>query len=117
MPRARHGVTAHKKRRKYLKQAEGTWGGRHRLYTVARDTVKRSMAYATRDRKTRKRDFRRLWVVRINAACRAEGLSYSNFIKGLKEAKVSLDRKVLADIALHDAGAFQELVKTAKASL
>ena len=117
MPRARHGVAAHQKRRKVLKRAEGTWGGRHRLYTVARDTVKRSMAFATRDRKVRKRDFRRLWVVRINAACRAEGLSYSNFIKGLKEAKVGLDRKVLAEIALHDAEAFQELVKTAKASL
>ena len=116
MPRARHGVSAHRKRRKILKKAEGYWGGRHRLYTVARDSVKRAMAYATRDRKVRKRDFRRLWVVRINAACRAQGLSYSVFMKGLKEAKVTLDRKVLADLAVHDTGTFQELVTLAKNS-
>jgi len=116
MPRARHGVAAHKRRKKILKKAEGYWGGRHRLYTVARDSVKRAMAYATRDRKVRKRDFRRLWVTRINAACRAEGLSYSKLMKGLKEAKVTLDRKILADLALHDAGAFQELVELAKHS-
>ena len=115
MPRVRHGVAALRRRKKILKQAEGYWGGRHRLYTVARDSVKRAMAYATRDRKTRKRDFRRLWVARINAACRAQGLSYSTLIKGLKDAKVGLDRKVLADIAVHDTSAFQELVTLVKA--
>jgi len=117
MPRARHGVAGRKKRRKYLKLAEGTWGGRHRLYTVARDTVKRGWAFATRDRKVRKRDFRRLWIVRLNAACRAQGVSYSVFMKGLKTAKVVLDRKILADIALHDAGTFQELVQLAKGAV
>lgn len=116
MPRARHGVSAHRKRKKILKKAEGYWGGRHRLYTVARDSVKRAMAYATRDRKVRKRDFRRLWITRINAACRAQGVSYSLFVKGLKVAKVDLDRKVLADIAVHDSGTFQELVTLAKNS-
>lgn len=116
MPRARHGVAALKRRKKILKQAEGYWGGRHRLYTVARDSVKRGMAYATRDRKVRKRDFRRLWIVRINAACRNAGLSYSVLMKGLKEAKVALDRKVLADIAMQDSGTFQELVQLAKSS-
>lgn len=116
MPRARHGVAALKRRKRLFKKAEGYWGGRHRLYTVARDSVKRAMAYATRDRKVRKRDFRRLWVTRINAACRAEGVSYSKLIKGLKSAKVGLDRKVLAEIAVNDAGAFQELVQLAKSS-
>lgn len=116
MPRARHGVAALKRRKRVLKKAKGYWGGRHRLYTVARDSVKRAMAYATRDRKVRKRDFRRLWVTRINAACRAEGVSYSKLIMGLKSAKVGLDRKVLAEIAVNDAGAFQELVQLAKSS-
>lgn len=114
MPRVRHSVAGRRRRKRVLKQAKGYWGGRHRLYTVARDAVTRGMAYATRDRKVRKRDFRRLWVVRINAACRAHGLSYSKLIKGLKSAKVALDRKILADIALHDTGAFQKLVQLAK---
>ena len=116
MPRARHGVAALKRRKRILKKAEGYWGGRHRLYTVARDSVKRAMAYATRDRKVRKRDFRRLWITRINAACRSEGLSYSKLMKGLKVAKVGLDRKILADLAVNDAGTFQELVQLAKGS-
>lgn len=116
MPRARHGAHALKRRKKILKRAKGFWGGRHRLYTVARDSVKRAMAFATRDRKVRKREFRKLWVVRINAACRAEGVSYSALMKGLKEAKVALDRKILADLAVNDSGAFQELVKLVKNS-
>ena len=114
MPRARHGVAALKRRKRIFKRAKGFWGGRHRLYTVARDSVKRAMAYATRDRKVRKRDFRKLWVTRINAACRAEGFSYSLLIKGLKGAHVAIDRKILADIAVNDTAAFQELIQLAK---
>ena len=114
MPRARHGVAALKRRKRVFKRAKGFWGGRHRLYTVARDSVKRAMAYATRDRKVRKRDFRKLWVTRINAACRAEGFSYSLFIKGLKGADVAIDRKILSDIAVNDTAAFQELIQLAK---
>ncbi len=114
MPRVRHGVAKRRRKKRVFKQAKGYWGGRHRLYTVADDTVTRSLVYATRDRKTRKRDFRRLWVARINAACRNEGLSYSRLIKGLKEAKIALDRKILADIALNDSGTFQQLVQLAK---
>ncbi|MFH1857730.1 MAG: 50S ribosomal protein L20 [Candidatus Omnitrophota bacterium] len=114
MPKAHHGVASRRRRKGFIKQAKGFWGGRRRLYTVARDSVMRSMAYATRDRKVRKRDFRRLWVVRISAACRAHGITYSKLIKGLKEAKVALDRKILADMALHDTNAFQKLVELAK---
>ena len=114
MPRVRHGVAGQKRRKKFLKKAKGYWGGRSRLYVVAREAVKRSLAYASRDRKVRKRDFRKLWTVRINAACRAHGLTYSRFIKGLKEAKVGLDRKQLAHLAVHDAPVFQELVELAK---
>jgi len=114
MPRARHGVAAHRRHKKVLKRAKGNVGGRRRLHTVAKDTVRRSLAYATRDRKARKRDFRRLWITRIQAACQIEDFSYSKLIKGLKSAKVSLDRKILADIALHDTHAFQELVQLAK---
>ena len=114
MPRVRHGVAGQKRRKKFLKKAKGYWGGRSRLYVVAREAVKRSLAYASRDRKVRKRDFRKLWTVRINAACRAYGLTYSRFMKGLKEAKVGLDRKQLAHLAVHDAPVFQELVELAK---
>ena len=115
MPRVRHGAAGLKRRKRVLKRAKGYWGGRSRLYVVARETVKRALAYASRDRKVRKRVFRRLWTVRINAACRAQGLSYSRFIQGLKKAKVELDRKQLADLAVNDATTFQELVELAKA--
>lgn len=114
MPRVKHVVAGRKRRKRFVKRAKGYWGGRSRLYVVARETVKRAMAFASRDRKVRKREFRRLWTVRINAACRAHGLPYSRFMKGLKEAKVGLDRKQLAELAVHDAPAFEELVQLAK---
>jgi len=114
MPRVRHVVAGRKRRKKFVKKAKGFFLGRSNLYQMARETVKRSLAFASRDRKVRKRDFRRLWTVRINAACRSQGLTYSRFIKGLKEAKVGLDRKQLADLAVHDAPAFEQLVALAK---
>lgn len=114
MPRARHGVASRKRRKGFLKKAKGFRARRHTVYTIARDSVKRSLAYASRDRKVRKREFRRLWTIRINAACRAQGLPYSRFIQGLKKAKVGLDRKQLAALAVQDASTFQELVALAK---
>lgn len=114
MARVRHGVAGRKRRRRFLKKAKGYWGGRSKLYVVAREAIKRSLAYATRDRKVKKREFRKLWTIRINAACRSHGLTYSRFMKGLKDAKVGLDRKQLADLAVHDAPVFQELVQLAK---
>ncbi len=114
MARVRHGVAGQKRRKRFLKKAKGYWGGRSKLYVVAREAVKRSLAYASRDRKVRKREFRKLWTIRINAACRAHGVTYSRFMKGLKDAKVGLDRKQLAHLAVHDAPVFQELVELAK---
>lgn len=114
MPRVRHGVAGRKRRKRFIKKAKGYFLGRSKLYVAARETVKRSLAFASRDRKVRKREFRRLWTIRINAACRAQGLTYSRFMKGLKEAKVGLDRKQLANLAVQDAPAFQELVELAK---
>jgi large subunit ribosomal protein L20 len=100
-----------------LSQAKGTWGGRKNLIGQARMTVEKGLTYAYRDRRNKKRDFRRLWIVRINAAARNHGLSYSQFINGLNEAGVTLDRKVLSDIAVHDDAAFAELVKVASGGL
>ena len=100
-----------------LSQAKGTWGGRKNLIGQARMTVEKGLTYAYRDRRNKKRDFRRLWIVRINAAARNHGLSYSQFIHGLNEAGVTLDRKVLSDIAVHDDAAFAELVKVASGGL
>jgi len=114
MPKARHGAATRKRRKRWVKQAKGYVMGRSNLYQMARETVKRSLSFASRDRKVRKREFRKLWTIRINAACCAEGLTYSRFINGLKKAKVALDRKQLADLAAHDAPAFQELVQLAK---
>jgi large subunit ribosomal protein L20 len=114
MPRARNNVAAHRRRRKFLKAARGNYGGRSRLYRTARETVQKGLAYAYRDRRNRKRNFRRLWIIRINAAARLNGLSYSTFIDGLKKAGVSLDRKMLADIAARDAKAFSELAELAR---
>jgi len=114
MPRVRHGVAGRKRRKRFVKKAKGYFLGRSKLYVVARETVRRSLAFASRDRKVRKREFRRLWTVRINAACRAHGLTYSRFIKGLKEAKIGLDRKQLAALAVQEPSAFQELVQLAK---
>ena len=117
MPRVKRAVHARKKRKNLLSQASGYWGGRKNLVGQARTTVEKALTYSYRDRRNRKRDFRRLWIVRINAAARTHGLSYSQFINGLSKAGVTLDRKVLSDIAVHDDAAFAELVKVASVGL
>ncbi|RMF21673.1 MAG: 50S ribosomal protein L20 [Deltaproteobacteria bacterium] len=116
MPRVTRGVKARRRRNKILKLSKGYVGGR-KLYRQARETVEKGLTYAYRDRKVRKRDFRRLWIVRINAAARAEGLSYSTFVAGLKKAGVEVDRKMLADLAVNEQEAFHELAEVAKAGL
>lgn len=110
------GVPSSRRRRKrFLKMAKGYRGGRSRLYRTARESVQKGLAYAFRDRKVKKRNFRQLWIARINAKCTSLGLSYSKFIGGLKAADVAIDRKMLADLAVGDEKAFKELVKIAKA--
>ena len=113
MSRVKRGFKARRRRNKVLKMARGYVGGRHRLYRTATEAVDRALAYAYRDRKARKRDFRRLWITRINAATRLNGMSYSKFIGGLNKADVELDRKVLAHMAIMDPNAFSQVVKTA----
>ena len=117
MPRSTNNPAAKARRKKYLKQAKGYVGGHSNQYVVAREAVDRALAYAYRDRRTKKRDFRRLWITRINAAARLNGLSYSHFINGLKKAEIEIDRKMLADLAVHDAPAFARLAEAAKAAL
>jgi large subunit ribosomal protein L20 len=114
MARVKRGVTAHKRHKRLLDAAEGRKGTRSRLIKPAREALEHALAYATRDRKQRKRDFRGLWIIRINAAARSHGLPYGRFIAGLKAANVELDRKVLADIAVRDAGTFGRIVEVAK---
>ena len=113
----KRGVNAVKKRRKIMKLAKGYFGSKSKLYRVARQAVMKSLSYAYVGRKNKKRDFRQLWIARINAACRINGLSYSKFMYGLKLADVNLNRKVLADMAVNDANGFATLVETAKAKL
>jgi len=115
MPRAKGGPKTRQRRKKVLKQAKGYWGGRRRLYRSAAETVLRALAFAHRDRRAKKRQFRSLWILRINAACRALGMTYSGFMSGLKKAGVNLDRKVLADLAVSDPAGFSRLVETARA--
>ena len=117
MPRAVNGTVARNRRKKILKLASGYRSVRSRAYRKARESVEKGLCYAYRDRKVRKREFRRLWIARINAAVRAQGLTYSKFMHGLKLAKIELDRKVLSDMAIHKADAFRELTKTAQAQL
>lgn len=117
MSRATGNVPSHKRRREYVKLAKGYFGGRHRLYRTAREVVERAWTFAYRDRKRRKRDFRSLWIMRINAASRSFGLSYSRLIAGLKHANVELNRKVLADIAMNSPDRFEKLVEIAKQNL
>ncbi len=114
MPRAKRIPATRRRKKKVFKRAKGFWGGRRKLYRTARETVTRAMAFATRDRKKKKRAFRSLWVVRINAACRQNGISYSKLIAGLKRAKVTLNRKSLSELAIHDGQAFKQLVELAK---
>ncbi|MBX4335347.1 50S ribosomal protein L20 [Bartonella raoultii] len=117
MARVKRGVTAHAKHKKVLKQAEGFYGRRKNTIRTAKIAVDRSKQYAYRDRKNRKRTFRALWIQRINAAVRAEGLTYGRFIDGLSKAGIEVDRKVLSDIAIHEAEAFSALVSSAKKAL
>jgi large subunit ribosomal protein L20 len=114
MSRAVNNVAAKKRRKKYLKAAKGYVGGRSKLYRTARQAVEKGWLYAYRDRKTKKREFRKLWIIRINAAARLNDLSYSVFMGGLKKANIDIDRKVLADLAFHDLEAFGKLCDLVK---
>ena len=114
MARIKRAVNAHKKRRKVLKLAKGYWGAKSKQYRTASEQVRRSLRYAYEGRKMRKRDFRRLWIVRINAAARLNGMSYSTFINGLKKKNIEVNRTMLADLAVNDAAAFAQLVELAK---
>jgi large subunit ribosomal protein L20 len=116
MPRVKRSVHARKKRRKVLGQAKGYWGLKKSSYKYAKEQVEHSLAYAYRDRKNKKRTFRQLWIIRINAAARVNGLSYNQFISGLKAAGIELDRKVLADLAVSDPAAFAAIAERAKAA-
>jgi len=113
MPRAKNNVAAKRRHKKVLKRASGAFGGRSRLYRSALETVHRGMRYAYRDRRAKKREFRALWITRISAACKLCGLNYSSFMNGLKKAGVTLDRKVLADIAARDMATFTNLANMA----
>jgi large subunit ribosomal protein L20 len=115
--RVKRAVNAHKKRRVTLERASGYRGQRSRLYRKAKEQVTHSLVYSYRDRKAKKGDFRKLWIQRINAAARANGITYNRFIQGLKAAGVEVDRKILADLAVNDAPAFAALVETAKSAL
>ena len=117
MARVKRAVNAHKKRRVILERASGYRGQRSRLYRKAKEQVTHSLVYSYRDRKARKGDFRKLWIQRINAASRAQGLTYNRLIQGLKVAGVEVDRKIMADLAVNDPAAFTALVETAKAAL
>lgn len=114
MPRAATVPAGRRRHRKYLKRAKGFVGGRHRLYRTARETVQRALAFATRDRRDSKAVIRRLWISRISAGARSHGIRYSQFIGGLKKAKIELDRKILAELAHHDKKVFLELVNIAR---
>ena len=117
MPRVKRSVHARKKRRNVLDEAKGYWGQKHISYRKAKEQLLKSDAYAYRDRRNKKRAFRRLWIIRINAAARQEGLSYNQFVAGCRKAEIELDRKVLADLAVHDPAAFAQVARKAKAAL
>ncbi|MEW9798211.1 50S ribosomal protein L20 [Alteromonas sp. CYL-A6] len=117
MARVKRGTIARARHKKVLKQAKGYYGARSRVYRVAVQAVTKAGQYAYRDRRQRKRQFRQLWIARINAAARQNGMSYSRFINGLKKASVEIDRKILSDIAVHDKAAFSALVEAAKGAL
>jgi large subunit ribosomal protein L20 len=114
MPRTKTVVPGRKRRRKVMIAVKGNRGGRRKLYQTARETLMRSLQFAYRDRRAKKREFRKLWIIRINAAARSHGLSYNAFIRGLKAAQVEIDRKVLSDLAIRDAQAFARLAEVAK---
>ncbi len=117
MPRVKTGVVRRRRHKKILKLARGFYSGRRKHFRKAKEQLERSLVYAYRDRRQKKRDFRKLWIIRINAACRLNGMSYSTFINGLKKSGIELDRKILADMAMNDAAAFSAVVAQAKAAL
>jgi len=117
VPRVKRGTKRKDRRKKILKLASGYYGAKGRLHTIAKEAIEKSLVYAFRDRRARKRDFRRLWITRINAAARLNGLSYSQFIDGLKRAGIELDRKMLADLAVVDPAGFSEVASKARAAL
>jgi large subunit ribosomal protein L20 len=117
MPRAKRGTKGHARHKKVMKLAKGNVGGRRKLYRAARETVEKGLTYAYRDRRVRKRDFRSLWIVRINAGARLVGISYSQLIRGLTKAGIAIDRKMLADLAMRDPQGFGAIAETAKAQL
>ena len=117
MPRAVNGTVARNRRKKILKLAKGYRSVRSTCFRKAREAVEHGLCYAYRDRKNRKREFRRLWIVRINAAVRAEGMNYSQFMYGLKKAEIEVDRKILSDMAIHNEDSFRALTETARAQL
>ena len=117
MPRVKRGVTARARHKKVLARASGFRGRRNAVYRIAKEAVMKAGQYAYRDRRVKKREFRALWIARINAAVREQGMSYSAFMNGLKKAAIDIDRKVLADLAVHDKAAFTKIAEQAKASL
>ena len=117
MPRVKTGVVRRRRHKKVLKLARGFYSGRRKHFRKAKEQLERSLVYAYRDRKQKKRDFRKLWIIRINAACRLNDMNYSTFMNGLKKAGIELDRKILADMAMNDAAAFSAVVASAKAAL
>jgi large subunit ribosomal protein L20 len=117
MARVKRGKAAHRRHKAILREARGYVGGRHRLFRSAKETVMRAKQYAYRDRKRRKRDFRRLWIARINAAVREQGVTYSRFMEALKASGIGLDRRSLAELAVRDPSSFEEVVATAKKAL
>ena len=117
MPRARKGAASRRQRKRVLKAAKGYVGGRRRLLRTAKESVMRAMAFATRDRRVRKRQFRGLWITRLNAAARERGLTYSRFIEGLRKAEINIDRRMLAEIAVSDPAGFDKIVTKAKSAL
>jgi len=117
MARATSGVPRHRKKKKYFRAARGYWGGRSKLWRIAKNAVERGWQYSYRDRKQRKRQFRRLWIARINAAVRAHDINYSRFMEGLRRAGIEVNRKVLADLAVREPDAFAQIVAQAKSAL
>lgn len=117
MPRVKTGVVRRRKHKKILKLAKGFYSSRRKHYRKAKEQLERSMYYAFRDRKQKKREFRKLWIIRINAACRLNDMNYSSFMNGLHKAGIELDRKILADMAMNDAAAFAKVVEASKAAL
>jgi large subunit ribosomal protein L20 len=114
MAKVKHSVATRRRKKRLLKKAKGFWGDRSKQYQQARRALMHALVYAYRDRRVKKREFRGLWIARINAACRAEGITYSKFMNGLKKAKVTLDRKILADLEVRDNHAFKKLVELVK---